>query len=289
MPDVSTDGTTAHKHFACLRHAPRTWVVAAVHGDAGRLATLHGHLAERLRADDNLVYLGNVLGQGGSAKSGGAKGGGVGETVEELLIFRRAFLSRPRAHQDDIVFLRGGQEEMWHKLLQIQLAPNPSEVVAWMLDNGVGATIEAYGGTADEALSASRSGAMAMTTWTNRLRAAMRDKDGHNAFMSALRRAAYTTPDGGTHGGLLFVHTGIDVSRPLSEQKDSFWWGSPGFDDLREPYGGFTRVVRGYSPRHPGLLVNAATTTVDGGCGFGGPLIAACFDDGGAVIDQLEV
>ena len=38
----------------------------------------------------------------------------------------------------DIVYLRGQQEEMWHRMLQIQFAPNPKEVLPWMLQQGVG-------------------------------------------------------------------------------------------------------------------------------------------------------
>lgn len=260
-------------HFACLRRAARTWTVAAVHGEAARLAALHRLLAEHMGVEDNLVYLGNLLGRGPA----------VGETVDELLGFRRALLSRPFAYPDDIVYLRGGQEEMWHKLLQIQFAVNPGEVIAWMLDNGVGPTIAAYGGTAEEATAAARSGPVAMSKWTSRLQASMRQREGHNALMSVLRRAAYSADN-----GLLFVSAGIDVSRPLSEQRDSFWWGGAGFDDIREPYGNFKRVVRGFDPRHPGVRVNATTATIDGGCGFDGPLIAACFDAEGQLLETLE-
>ena len=86
----------------------------------------------------------------------------------------------------------------------------------------------------------------------------------------------------------MFVSAGIDVSRPLSEQRDSFWWGGAGFDDIREPYGTFKRVVRGFDPRHPGVRLDAATATVDGGCGFDGPLMAACFDPEGQLLETLE-
>ena len=259
--------------FAVLRSGGRTWAVAAIHGEAARLGALHGQLAERIRPRDNLVYLGNVFGRGEA----------VAETVEELLRFRRAFLARPAVFRDDIAYLRGSQEEMWDKLLQIQFAPNPGEVLAWMMGQGVGATVVAYGGNPKDGFDATKRGAVALTDWTGKLRQAMRARDGHNAFVSALRRAAYVADN-----SLLFVHAGIDVTRPLSQQTDSFWWGGGDFDAINSPYGAFRRVVRGFDPRHRGLEVKDATTSIDGGCGFGGPLLAICFDAAGQPADTIE-
>lgn len=263
--------------FATLTAPRRTWAVGSIHGEAAKLRALHDALIGRIKPGDNLVYLGNFLGRGPD----------VAGTVEELLNFRRAFMARREngTHVDteDIVFLRGAQEEMWHKLLQIQFAPNPGEVLDWMLDQGVGATIRAYGANADQGRMAAREGAVALTQWTNGLRAAMRGQDGHNALVSALRRAAFTADN-----ALLFVSAGIDPSRPLSEQSDAFWWGGKDFGSLETPYGGFTRVVRGFAKNHPGLAVGAATATVDGGAGFDGPLIAAGFDANGNLFDNLE-
>ena len=54
----------------------------------------------------------------------------------------------------DLVYLRGAQEEMWQKLLQLQFAPNPQDVLRWMLGQGVETTLRAYGGAAEVGLSA---------------------------------------------------------------------------------------------------------------------------------------
>jgi serine/threonine protein phosphatase 1 len=183
----------------------------------------------------------------------------------------------------DVVYLRGSQEEMWQKLLQLQFAPNPREVLEWMLAQGVGATLTAYGGSPQQGAQAAREGPLSLTKWTNALRTAMQSRPGHYVLMSALRRAAYTDD-----GGLLFVHAGIDPARPLSAQSDSLWWGMGGFAKLAQPYGGFRRVVRGFDRAHPGIELGEFTATVDGGCGFGGPLVAACFDPEGRVVDAIE-
>lgn len=37
---------------------------------------------------------------------------------------------------DDLVYLRGGQEEIWQKMLQLPFAPNPMQVLEWMLGQG---------------------------------------------------------------------------------------------------------------------------------------------------------
>ena len=260
--------------FTRLPAGRLTWVVGSVHGEADRLQALHAALLDRIAAGDNLVYLGNLMGYGPN----------VFGTLQEILLFRRALLARPGADCADFGFLRGSQEEMWHRLLQIQFAVNPSEVLAWMFDHGVEATVRAYGSSAREGVEAAAKGAVALTEWTSRLRKAMRGADGHNALLSALRRAAFTEDN-----TLLLVNAGVDISRPLSEQYDSFWWGATSFDAIGEPFCGFGRVVRGFDNRHRGILLGEFTASIDGGCGFGGSLIAVCFDAGGDLVDSVEV
>src|SRR3546814_16714501 len=63
------------------------------------------------------------------------------------------------------------------------------------------------------------------------LRAAIRSNPGHDDLLTALRRAAFTEG-----GELLFVHAGIDPHRPLTEQTDTFWWGSGYFGGMVDPY-----------------------------------------------------
>lgn len=260
--------------FATLRGSgERVWAVGAIHGEVDRLSELHRALAERFVPGDNLVYLGNYFGHGRK----------VGETLDELLLFRRKVISHPDVDRSNVVFLRGAQEEMWRKLLQIHLAPNPREVLTWMLDQGVGATITAYGGSPADGLTAADHGAMALNRWTGALRAAMHARDGHSQFMSALRHAAYTE-----NNAILLVHAGIDPSRPLSAQNDSFWWSGQTFTQVTEPYSGFKRVVRGFSRGEKGIVIGRYTASVDAGCGFGGRLLAALFDSEAQLIDTVE-
>jgi serine/threonine protein phosphatase 1 len=253
--------------FAALRAGTRIWAIPAIHGEVGALANLHGALEAEFAVGDQLIYLGNYTGHGAQAR----------ETIEEILLFRRALLARPGMEVEHIVYLRGAQEEMWAKLAQVQFAPNPREVLKWMEGEGLGPAVEAYGGRMQEAHGAARDGILALTRFTSRVSANFRTHDGHAQLMSALRHAAYTEDQ-----SLLFVHAGIDTQRPLSAQADSFWWGGGGFSAIDAPYENYRRIVRGYDRRHGGLEETPFTVTLDGGCGFGGPLVAGCFGPDGA-------
>ena len=155
--------------FAVLRAARRVWAIAAVHGEAERLGRLHEALWPRLEPGDRLVYLGNMIGRRPQ----------VVETIDSLLDFRRAFLAEPLRFVDDIVYLRGGQEEMWQKLLQLQFAKDPHLVLTWMLDQAIEPLIEAYDSSERRARQAATAGTVIMTRWTGELRTAMRARPGH--------------------------------------------------------------------------------------------------------------
>jgi len=262
-------------NISTFRGARRIWAVGAIHGEAARLAALHAAMAPRLAFGDRLVYLGNYLGVGPA----------LYDTIAELLRFRRIFLSIP-PYMDcaDVVFLRGAQEEMWQKLLQLQFSAHPAEVLEWMLAHGADATLTAYGGDAADGFNSAAQGAMALTAWTNELRAMARAAPGHDALMSALKDAALSHDH-----GVLFVNTGLDSERPLSAQTDSFWWAGRSFAAITDRYEGFQRIVRGFDPDHGGYFETTATLTIDGGCGFGGRLIAVCLSPEGAILDRLDV
>jgi serine/threonine protein phosphatase 1 len=260
--------------FARLREGRRVWAVAAVHGKHDRLALLHDLIFERMEEGDQLVYLGNLLGHGPMVR----------ETLDAALVFRRRVIAKPGAEADDVVFLRGAQEEIWQKLLQLQFATGPLQVLQWMAEHGVAATIAAYGGRIEDGFHAIREGIVALTRWTSGLRQAMRERDGHSQYLSALKHAAFTSEQ-----GLLFVHGGIDPARPMGAQSDSFWWGNPGFARLDAPYNGFQSVVRGFEAKHEGPRLDAHTITLDAGCGFGGKLVAARFETGGQLAELIEI
>lgn len=261
------------QRFAHLRDALRVWAVAAIHGEARRLARVHDLIGERFSTGDRLVYLGNYLGYGED----------VSGTIDELLDFRRRVLGRPHGFACDVVYLRGAQEEMWQKLLQLQFAPNPGEILAWMVRSGVEATVRAYGGDLRQGFAATRDGPRTITRWTSSLRAAMNGAEGHSTLFAALRHAAYTN-----EGGLLFVHAGIDPQRAFAAQGDSFWWSATDILEMAGPFGTFRRVIRGFDRDRRGIVEAPFGVSVDGGAGRGGRLQAACFAADGSLVDFCE-
>jgi serine/threonine protein phosphatase 1 len=266
-------GRATDEKFTRLRQGRRIWAVASIHGEAERLRRLHDRIAERFGDGDRIVYLGNYLGRGGA----------VAATIDELLDFRRRVLARPHSFACDAVFLRGAQEEMWQKLLQLQFAPNPGDVLAWMVREGVEATVTAYGGELQHGFAASRDGPLTITRWTSGLRNAMNAAPGHRMLLANLRHAALSED-----GSLLFVHAGVDASRPLAAQGDALWWGRGDILDLAERFDGFFRVIRGFDRRMRGLVEAEFAVSLDAGAGRGGSLLAAAFAPDGAVVERLE-
>lgn len=266
-------GRAADEKFARLRMARRIWAVASIHGEAERLGRLHDRIAERFRDGDRIVYLGNYLGRGSA----------VAATIDELLDFRRRVLARPLSFACDAVFLRGAQEEMWQKLLQLQFAANPGDVLAWMVREGVEATVRAYGGELRQGFAASRDGPQTITRWTSALRSAMNAAPGHRMLLATLRHAAVSDDE-----RLLFVHAGVDAARPLALQGDAFWWGGRDILDLAAPFNGFGRVIRGFDRQQRGLVEAEFAVSLDAGAGRGGPLLAAAFAPDGAMLELLE-
>ncbi len=260
--------------YATLKNTRRVWAVGAVHGEVAKLRALHAELRGRLEPGDQLVYLGNVLGHGPDPAA----------AADEIIAYRREFLARPGTFANDHVVLRGSQEEMWRKLNQIQFAPAPAEVLNWMLGHGVDATLAAYGIDVNDGKGCCREGAVAITRWTAGIAAAVRARAGHDDLTAALRRAAFTEA-----GELLFTAAGLDPERPVSEQGDAFWWGSPDFENIEEPWRGFVRIVRGCDLAGHAPEMGSVTATLDGGAGFGGNLHAACFTLDGKPADWIQI
>jgi serine/threonine protein phosphatase 1 len=259
--------------FAQLGRARRIWAIASIDAAAQHLVWLHDAISEKFEDGDRIVYLGNYVGRGDTVLA----------TVDELLDFRRRGLGRRHGFACDVIFLRGAQEEMWQKLLQLQFAPNPGEVLQWMVAAGMEPTIRAYSGDLKQGIAACRDGPRTITRWTGALRSAMNARPGHTALFSALRHAAFT--EGGT---LLFVHASIDPLRPLGAQGDAFWWGRGDILELAMPFEGFGRVVRGVGRGQRGVVERQFAVSLGDGSGNAGPLVAACFAPDGAVLDIVE-
>ena len=251
-----------HK-YADLGCPANVWAVPSVHGHYDQLARTHDTIYENFQPGDVLLYLGNYTGYGPDSVS----------VIDELLTFRRMILSIPGVFPDDIVYLRGQQEEMFSKLLQLQFAPEAHKVLKWMMSNGLDATMASYGIDMDRGLRASLEGVTGLGYWTKTVAQTVRQHPGHENFRNSLKRAAFTNMS--LDHPLLFVHAGLEPSKALSFQGDNFWWCGTDFHAITRPYRPFERVIRGYDPDHEGVLINGVTATIDNGCGFGGDLVFA--------------
>lgn len=253
------------------------WAISAIHGDAERLMALHNTILNKINPGDRIVYLGNYTGYGTQSV----------ECINEILTFRRLILALPAMMPKDFVYLRGAQDEMWQKLLQIQFAPDPTNVLLWMLGNGMSNTLYSYGLSPHDGIDACRQGVMSLTKWTHEVREAVRRHAGHEIFNTQLMQAAHTEVD--ADYPMLFVHAGLDTNKPLESQGDSLWWANEEFENINIAYKPFQKVVRGFDPSHKGVHLNCVTATIDGGCGFGGDLVAAAFNSGGEIEELIEI
>ncbi|HEY8963902.1 MAG TPA: hypothetical protein VIN59_05495 [Alphaproteobacteria bacterium] len=266
--------------FATLENAKRIWTIPSIHGEIERLTRLHDDLITKFQPGDRLVYLGNYIGRGTNSQL----------VIDELLAFRRMILAIAGVQPTDIVYLRGQQEEMLQRIFQLQAATSPWIVYEWMLDQGLAQTLESYGVDPREGLNAcavdKTSDSGRLSRWTNFVRHMVTRPLGHDIFFTQLKRAAYTPTLGDSP--LLFVNSGLKTDLKLEDQGDRFWWGGDDFNTITDAYNPYARVVRGYDPQQRGLYINCVTATMDNGCGFGGTLACASWNDDASVGDIFE-
>ena len=268
-----------NEKFAELGAPRRIWAISAIHGDVDRLTTLHDYIAQRFTVRDRIVYLGNYLGI--ESRNNRA-------LFDEILAFRAALLSKIGIEPTDVVYLRGPAEEAWQRLLRLQFAPVPTQALDRALASGVEAYLRLYGVSVNDTKSMARAGSVAITRWTNQLRALQRSVPGHEQLVCGMRRAAYTFANA-DQKRLLFVPAAFDSSRSLEDQGEALWWTSAPFGLGGRAQNAYSRVVRGFDSVNGGTVLDEAAVTLDGGCGRGGPLICGGFTTTGKLIDLVAV
>ena len=266
-----------NEKFAELGSPRRIWAVAAINGDVDRLATLHDHLATRFQVRDRLVYLGNYMGV--ESRNNAAM-------MDEVLAFRSALLCKTGMESSDITFLRGPAEEAWQRLLRLQFAPLPHQTLEKLLASGVESYLRLYGVSVSDTRSIARAGSLAITRWTNQLRALQRNAPGHEKLMCSMRRAAYTN-EGSDQKRLLLVPASFDSTRSLDDQGESLWWSAAPFRVTGRAQAAYNRIVRGFDSVNGGADLDDLAITLDGGSGRGGPLVSGCFTPAGKLVELV--
>ena len=258
--------------IARLSDGGRIWTLGAQQGDDRALEALAVALLQRWQRGDKLVVLGNMLGGDGDP----------GRALDLMLLLRRRLLATNLAC--DVFFLRGAQEEMWHKLLGLQFAMSPLSVLDWMLARGLAATIEAYGGNVEDGRIACRTGPRAIARWTVGLRQAQMARAGHAELLNSRMRAALSAD-----GTMLLSAAGVDATRPIDDQADAFWWNGQSDRALAVAlmqggdagWQGVTRPVRGTGPGEAADDGRVLTVTRQV------PALVA-LDTAGAVLERIE-
>ena len=263
-------------HFTEIKNSKKIWAIGSIHSRLKSFDSIKSYLLKNFEKDDYLIFLGNVIGLGSQSK----------ETLSSIIDLRNRLMSKFLIEPNKIIFLRGAQEEMFLKILQLQTAPNPQDIISWMFEHGVDSTIASYGYSKNEIMDISSQGTLAITKWTSKLNQTVSREPGHKQYFTNLKHAAYSISR-----KILFLNRGVDITRPLSAQNDCFWWGYHNFSDLKKPYNTFTRIVRGYKSSQKNDLKYAKNSIV---CSlFKQPLdekniIAGIFNESGDILDLIE-
>ncbi len=222
---------TSDSKFQEFSNTNRIWAIGSLHSSIHSFQSIKKYILLNFKEGDKLIFLGNIIGFGDQSK----------KIISEVLSFRFNLMASFNLAHEDIVFLRGAQEEMFSKLLQLQIAPNPSEIIDWIFSHGVDQTVVSYNFEPDLFREIASQGTIQINKLTAKLNQKISNTPGHKEFFSNLKHAAYSDTK-----EVLFVNRGVDLSRPLSAQNDCFWWGYQNFSMINKPYNSFIRIVRGY-------------------------------------------
>ena len=263
-------------NFLEVKDANKIWAIGSLHSSVDSFQSIKKYILSNFESGDKLIFLGNVIGYSNKSK----------EIISEVLKLRFKLMAKYKLKSSDIVFLRGAQEEMFSKILQLQIAPNPIEILDWVFGHGVDQTLISYNFNPDDFKKIASQGTIQINKLTTKLNHEISLNPGHKEFFSNLKHAAYSDTK-----ELLFVNRGVDISRPLSAQNDCFWWGYQNFSQINKPYFSFRRIVRGYQSNQHNDIENSKTRVL---CTlFKQPLankkiLAGIFSKNGDIIELFE-
>ena len=183
-------------NFVEIKKNGKIWAIGSIHSNLKSFNSIKKYILKNFSSEDKLIFLGNVIGLGNNSK----------ETLSSIIDLRFSLMSKFKLKPESIVFLRGAQEEMLSKLLQLQLAPNPTEIIEWMFDHGVNETIKSYGFSESEVKRIASSGTINISKWTKSLNKTLHNNLGHTQYFLNLKHAAYSHTK-----KILFVNRGVDI------------------------------------------------------------------------------
>ena len=167
-------------NFVEIKKSNKIWAIGSIHSNLKSFESIKKFILNNFELNDKLIFLGNIIGLGDNSK----------ETLSSAIDLRFKLMSKFKLKPDSIVCLRGAQDEMLTKLLQLQLAPNPSEIIDWMFDHGVNETIKSYGFSELDVKNIASSGTISISKWTANLNKVLQNNPGHTQYFLNLKHAA---------------------------------------------------------------------------------------------------
>ena len=98
-------------NFIEISKSEKIWAIGSIHSSLESFQSIKKYILSNFDFGDKLVFLGNIIGFGSKSK----------EIISEVLDLRFHLMAKFYLTNEDIVFLRGAQEEMFSKLLQLQI------------------------------------------------------------------------------------------------------------------------------------------------------------------------
>ena len=137
---------TSNNKFQEFTNTDRIWAIGSLHSSINSFQSIKKYILSNFKKDDKLIFLGNLIGYNNQSK----------QIITDVLSLRFSLMAKFGLNHEDIVFLRGAQEEMFSKLLQLQIAPNPSEIINWIFNHGVDETVKSYNFKPDQFIETSK-------------------------------------------------------------------------------------------------------------------------------------
>ena len=98
---------TTDNKFQKFTNTDRIWAIGSLHSSIESFQTIKKYIFSNFKNGDKLIFLGNLIGYNNYSK----------ETLTDVLTLRFNLMAKFNLDHEDIVFLRGAQEEMFSKLL----------------------------------------------------------------------------------------------------------------------------------------------------------------------------
>jgi serine/threonine protein phosphatase 1 len=228
--------------------APIYFAIGDVHGEAAKLAELHGAILDRIafeKAPARIIHLGDYVDRGPDSRG----------VIQRIMALEALFANNPAV---DVISLMGNHEQM-----MLDAYDSAAEPSTWLTQGGAEA-VKSYIDASD----------ISSASWRDAI------PSSHIAWMRRLPPIYRDEPR-----KLVFVHAGIEpASFPNESDRIYLWTRSDRFftDENwpeRDELNGLT-VIHGHTPKSFEPEIDPRRINIDTAACFGGPLTAVMLKEG---------